>query len=121
MYKKASRLKLKFQSEKGQLTVEQLWSLTEAELDAIAVALDAQVEAGGKKSFLSKRSAEDTITKLKFDIVIDVLNTKVEEAAAALSAKEIKEFNNEIDQLILEKEKEARKGLSVEELKQLRK
>ena len=121
MYKQASRLGLRFTSPKGPLTVEQLWDLKPEMLDSMAVALEEEVTKAGKKSFLTTKSSEDKVAKLKFDIVLDVLTTKVEEAAAAAVSAETKAFNNKIDLLIAEKEEEEFKGKSIEELRAMKK
>ena len=121
MYKQASRLGLRFASPKGPLTVEQLWDLKPEMLDTMAVSLEEEVTKAGKKSFLTTKSSEDKVAKLKFDIVLDVLTTKVEEAAAAAVSAETKAFNNKIDLLIAEKEEEEFKGKSIEELRAMKK
>jgi len=116
-FKQASRLGLKFQTNKGNLTTEQLWDLKLPELDALAVSLEVQVENSGKKSFLKTTTSQDKIAKLKFDIVIDILNTLVEERDVASKKKDDKAHNDEILALIAEKQQTERKGLSIEELK----
>lgn len=121
MYKKASRLKLRFQTERGLLSVEQLWTLPMPELDALAVALEEQATAAGKKSFLTKKSDADAEAKLKFDIVLDILTTKVEEATANAAAKDTKAHNAKIDGLIAKKKDESLESMSIEDLEKLRK
>ena len=121
MYKQASRLGLRFASPKGQLTVEQLWDLKPEMLDGMAVALEEEVTKAGKKSFLATKSSEDKVAKLKFDIVLDVLTTKVEEEALANAASDIRKHNNKIDLLIAEKEEEELKGKTVAELRAMKK
>ena len=54
--------------------------------------------------------------KLKFDVVLDVLTTKVEEMQAATEAQEIKEHNKKIITLISEKQDESLKGKSIRQL-----
>ena len=84
MYKQASKQQLRFQTDKGNLTVEQLWSLPIPVLDKLAVFLEEQFTlAKGKKTFLTVKSQEDNTAKLRFDIALDILTTKVEEQAAA--------------------------------------
>lgn len=121
MYKNASKQKLRFQTNKGLLTTEQLWDLTTGELDALAVSLEKEYKDSGKKSFLVKKSDKDKTLKLRFDIALDILTTKIEEAEALNDAKSIKEHNQKILSLIAEKQDDELKGLSVKELeKQLK-
>lgn len=120
-YKLASQQKLRFQTTKGSLTTEQLWDLSLDELDALAVSLEEEHKHSGKKSFLVKTSAKDKTSKLKFDIVLDVLNTKAEAIQVASEANEVKEHNKKIISLIAEKQDDKLKSMSIKDLeKQLR-
>ena len=120
-YKLASQQKLRFQTTKGSLTTEQLWDLSLDELDALAVSLEEEHKKKKKKSFLVKTSAKDKTSKLKFDIVLDVLNTKAEAIQVASEANEVKEHNKKIISLIAEKQDDKLKSMSIKDLeKQLR-
>lgn len=115
-FKLASQQKLRFQTNKGLLSTEQLWDLSLTDLDTLAVALEAEHKESGKKSFLTKTSVKDKTAKLRFDVVLDVLNTKLEEQQIAAEAREIKEHNRKILQLISEKQDESLKGKSIKQL-----
>jgi len=115
-FKLASQQKLRFQTSKGLLSTEQLWDLSLNDLDTLAVLLEEESTKAGRKSFLVRSSAKDKTAKLKFDIVIDILSTKVEDANAASEAQEIKEHNKKIINLISEKKEESLKGKSIAEL-----
>lgn len=115
-YKEASKQKLRFVTSKGNLSTEQLWDLSITDLDILAVELQESHEESGKKSFLIKKSSKDKTIKLRFDIVLDVLTTKLEEAEAAKEVKETKEHNQKILGLIAEKKDGELKGKSVKQL-----
>ena len=117
MYKEAGQLKLRFQTNRGLLSVEQLWDLSLSELDSLAVALKKEHKESGKESFLVKKSSKDEIAKLRFDLALDVLNTKAKEVEQTTLAKENKEHNEKILALISEKQEGELKGKSVDELK----
>ena len=119
MYKKASQLQLRFNTTKGQLTVEQLWDLPLVMLDALAVSLETEYKKSGKKSFLVAKSTKDKELKLAFDIVLDVLTTKLEAAAAAKTIADTKEHNQRILGLIKQKQDSELEGKSIEELEKL--
>ena len=121
MYKKASKQKLRITTNRGNLSVEQLWDLSQADLDVLAISLEAEYEVSGRKSFLVKKSKKDADLKLRFDIVLDILNSKVDEAEKLSNASEIKRHNNHIDELIAEKQGEVLKGKSIKELEKMRK
>jgi hypothetical protein len=115
-FKLASQQKLRFQTSKGLLTTEQLWDLSLDELDALAVSLETEHKESGKKSFLTKTSVKDKTAKLRFDVALDILHTKVDEAQAASEALEIKEHNKKIIALIADKKDESLKGKSIKQL-----
>jgi hypothetical protein len=115
-FKTASKEKLRFSTPKGQLSVEQLWDLSITDLDTLAVSLENEYNASGKRSFVAKTSAKDKTTKLRFDVVLDILTTKVEEQTAAQEAAEIKKHNEKILGLIAEKKDDALKGKTIKQL-----
>lgn len=116
MYKLASKSKLRITTMLGSLSVEQLWDLTTTQLDTLAVSLEELVEKSGRKSFLVKTTEKSKLAKLKFDIVLDILNTKVEEENAATEALETKKHNAKILELIQAKKEAALTEKSVKEL-----
>lgn len=117
-FKKASRLKLRFQTSKGVLSVEQLWDLSLNELDGLAVHLEESCK-NKTKSFLNKKTEQDELSQLRFDIVMDVLTVKVEEREALQKANENKLHDQKILQLIQAKKEEQLSNLTVEELEKL--
>ncbi len=120
-FKQATKEKIRFSTSRGNLSVEQLWDLPLTELDELAVQLEKDYNESGKKSYLVKRSVKDKMTKLKFDVALEVLSTKVQENEAALEAKENKEHNQKILRIIADKQDETLKGKSIKELeKELR-
>lgn len=80
MFEAASRLKLRFETNRGQLTVEQIWSLGLSDLDIIAQGLDESIRNAPKRSFVTKGEGVDKTTQLKFDIVLYIIETRQVEA-----------------------------------------
>jgi hypothetical protein len=119
IFKLASQQKLRFQTPKGSLSTEQLWELSLDELDALAVSLEAEHKESGKKSFLVKTSEKDKVAKLKFDVALEILHTKVEEMQTAQAEAARKEHNKKIISLIAEKQDEALKGKSIKQLESM--
>jgi hypothetical protein len=116
MYKQASKEKFRFQTNKGMLSVEQLWDLSLTDLDSLAVSLEDAYKNSKGKSFLEKRTTLDKGLKLKFDIVLDVLQSKVEDNEVLRDAAETKEHNQKILSLIADKKEGELAGLSIKEL-----
>lgn len=118
-FKQASKQKIRFSTNKGVLTTEQLWDLSLSDLDTLAVSLEEAYKNSKGKSYLEKRTVADKAIKLQFDVVLEVLQTKVAEADKAREAKETKEHNQKILELINEKQDENLKGKSIKELEKM--
>jgi len=120
----ATRKKFRFDTCKGQVTVEDLWDLPltatndRPNLDDIAKELYKKMKDENEMSFVKSTSQvnkEFNIIKAKFDIVKHI-DVKLAEAEAAKKAKEIKARNQRILELIAQKEDEALASKSKEEL-----
>jgi hypothetical protein len=116
IYKKASKQRLRVSTEKGPLSVEQLWDLPIVSLDKLAVSLEESYKKSGKKSFLEIESKKDKELKLKFEIVLDILQTKVENADKASKANQTRSENNKLNEIIQRKKDVALESLTIEEL-----
>lgn len=124
LYKKAAQVKLRIQTCKGLLSVEDVWGLSLANLDASIRSLAPLVKKyqteDSDLDFLSSNSVtkneETSLLELSFEILKDVYITKKEEANAKAKARETKEFNQKIMSLIAEKQESSLKDKSIEEL-----
>ena len=125
MFMKASRLKLRFDTPKGQLSVEDLWDLPltsdtgKANLDDIARSIFKQLKATDDVSFVVKEQKSDEIVQLKMDIIKHIIDIRLVEKEAALLAKNNREKKQQILQIIAQKENEQLAGSSLDELKAL--
>lgn len=125
MFEKAARLKLRFGTGVGKLSVEDLWDLpltttiNKVCLDNIARALNRALKDGDDESFVVKRSATDSVLVLKFEIVKHVIAIKLEEREAKSKAVEKKARKEQILNILADKENESLKGMSADELKAL--
>ena len=117
MYKESSKMKLRFATVKGNLSVEDLWDLSLTALDKMAVAIDEQISKNPKKSFISESTPEDKVSKLKLDILKDIINTKLEEKAKKDSEKQKISERNKLLEILAKKEEASLENLSIEELK----
>ena len=124
MFEKASRLRLRFPTTQGDLTVEDLWRLPltsssgRPNLDQIAIELHKVVSPSAARSFvdptLATASESDT---LAFEIVTHIIKVKLEERKAELDALQKKQMLQKLQGLIAQKEEEHLSNRSVEELK----
>ena len=126
MYKEAIRLKLRFLTDRGLLTIEQLYDLSLSSLAKVIKEFKAtlnKIEEDDELAFLSSnvQSKEDRENSLRFEILKDVYITKKEEAEALKISQETKAYNQKIMGIIQEKKEEALRNQSVEELEKLMK
>ena len=87
MYKKALKSKLRFNTTKGKLTTEDLFDLNLTDLNNIAIALDKKLSETPRKSFISDITPDTQEDELRFNIVKDVITTKLAERDANQNAK----------------------------------
>ena len=123
MYKEATRLGLRFQTNKGLLSTEQLFSLTQTDLASAIKASKKLLKKNDDDDlgFLEDNSKVDKIEELRFNILKDVYLTKKTENEANRAEAEAKAHNAKIDELILRKPETQLAEMSIEELEKLRK
>lgn len=121
MYKKASKLKLRFATQKGNLTVEQLWDLSMEDLkvevkNQYEVIKEASIDDDPDLSFLGDGKVDSKET-LKFEILKDIFTTKKQEIENSAAEAEKRMKNKRIMEIIAKKQDEDLQGKSIEELK----
>ena len=116
-FEKASRLKLRFNSNKGLLISEDLWDLPLTQLNSIAKTLNKELATMEEEDFLEEAVKEDVEVRLGFEIVLHVLKTKKEEAQKRRDATGVKAEKDKLLEIIAKKQDEGLENLSEEELK----
>jgi hypothetical protein len=120
MYKRASRVQLRFETTSGLLSVEQLWSLSLPKLEKLVKTQYEKIKEDGvsnELSFLNDVSKVDETEKLRFDILKDIYMTKNAELIASHEAAAVKEHNQKILQLINMKQDQELQNKSIDELR----
>ena len=124
MFEKATRMKLTFESSKGQLSIYDLWdvplrSRSEFSLDTIAIALNKKVQVASEESFVSSRTSKDEVSMLKLDIVKHVISVKLEEESS-LKTKALTNIKKaRLQELIAQKQNDELGETSVEDLQKM--
>ena|SRR3990167_1568142 len=120
---KASREKVRFESPKGGLTVEDLWDIPltsprgGACLDDIAKDLNRKLKDSDTESFVVKAKKSDETLQLKFDIVKHIIDVRLKEAEEADQRQIAREKKQRLLSIIAQKEDEKLMGASLDELK----
>jgi hypothetical protein len=123
MYKQASQFRLRFLTNVGQLSVEQLWDLSQTQLSNAIKSVKKVLKKNDddELSFLEDTKEVDVENQLRFDILKDVYLTKKKEVEERRNAADIKAHNQKIDSLIAEKQEGKLREMSIEDLEKLRK
>ena len=109
MYKQASKMKLRFATSKGNLSVEDLWDLSLPALDRLAVSYDEELAKSPRKSFITNDTPSNSELELKFNIVKDVITDKLKDKAAEKAR---------LTELLAKKQSEKMKSMSEDEIRQ---
>lgn len=126
IYKKASKKKLRFNTNRGVLSVEHLWDLPKEEIRELVIkAREAAKKSSGEVndtelSFLDapvKTKATDD--DLRFEILKDIYLTKKSAEEKAKKRAEAKENNKKILDLIARKQDEALEKKSITQLERM--
>lgn len=124
MFEQASRLKFRFDSARGQLTVEDLWDLPLTSsvgrpcLDDIARQLNRALKTNQEEdvSFVEPATPKTTILQDKFDIVKHIIAVRLAERNAAADERARAEKKQRILEIIAKKQDASLESASTEEL-----
>lgn len=122
LFEIASRKKYRFDSVKGELTVEQLWDLpltsrTAFDLDNVARHINAELLSVSEGSFV-----QTTVNPRKFELeeklelVKHVIKVRIEENAAKLAAAARKDEIRKLEDILSRKKDDALGAMAPEEI-----
>lgn len=115
----ASRMHLKFSTQYGQLTVENLWDLSLTKLSNIIkdVKKTSKKDDDAELSFLDETKKVDKVLELQFEILKEIYLTKKKESEDQQKAADDKAHNEKIMALIYQKQEASLGDKSIDELK----
>lgn len=122
MFESAIRQKLRFETSKGLLSLEDLWDLpltsaAKVSLDAIALDLHQQLQSSaGIVSFVDESAAQNPVVKLRFDLVKHVIDQRKKENAEAANARVRAETKQQLLAALQKKRESAVDLMSEEDL-----
>ena len=114
----ATREKYRFPFN-GQISTEDLWDLTPAQLDRVYKVLKKDQKTSNEESLMTTRNSEDSALENKIEIVKFVFETKKAEKQAAIIEAEQEAKKKRIREIIASKKDDALKNMSIEELEKL--
>lgn len=121
IFEQASRLKLRFASVKGELTIEHLWDLplqskTSFDLDTVAKAVARNLKAVTEESFVVETSPANTVLILKLDVVKHIIAVRLAENAAATNRSARSAERQKLLGILADKQDESLKNLTPEQI-----
>lgn len=119
LFELATRKKLRFASQKGLLTTEDLWDLPmtgNTSLDTVSKLANRDVKASAEESFVVEASAVNGEANLKLDILKYIISVRKAEIADRQAAKEKVERKRKLLDLLAEKDNEKDAAMSREEI-----
>jgi len=126
IFKKASKKKLRFNTNRGVLSVENLWDLPKEEIRQLVIkAREAAKKSSGEVndselSFLdSPAKVKATDDELRFEILKDIYLTKKSAEEKAQKKAEAKANNKKLLEIIARKQDEALEKKSIKDLEKM--
>ena len=127
MYKKAMKLHLRYTTEIGQVTTEELWSLKMSDLQSAVEDAYKEKErlqgAGGQGelSFLETKPQDPEVEQavLRFEVLKDVYLTRVSDSKQARENYQTSKEIQELEDILAEKKRADIKNMSAEDLEKL--
>jgi hypothetical protein len=117
MYKEALQKKLRFKTNKGMLTTEDLFDLSLQNLNTLAIMLDKKISEAPKKSFIEELPAEENDDELRFSIVKDVINIKLKARKDNIDKAQADAQKKRILEILAKRNDEELEKKSTEELR----
>jgi hypothetical protein len=117
MYKEALQKKLRFKTNKGMITTEDLFDLSLQNLNTLAIMLDKKISEAPKKSFIEELPAEENDDELRFSIVKDVINVKLKARKDNIDKAQADAQKKRILEILAKRNDEELEKKSTEELR----
>jgi len=118
IFEQASRERIRFRTDKGIVSTEDLWTLSLQSLNDIAKAINHELKGLQEESFIPTESTKPSDPlRLQLNIVVHIINYKVEEQRRRDKRREVKALRMKLLAVIADKEEEALHSKSLEQLK----
>lgn len=118
LFEIATRRKYRFATNKGSLSVEDLWDLSSTQLDAIYRAMTKELREQGGESLMQKDN-DNTVLTDKIEIIKHIFLVKQEEAAARRAAEENRNKRQRIMEILEQKRDASLQNMSEEDLQKM--
>lgn len=127
MYQYIAEKKIRFQSSRGPLSLENLYDLqltnpTGVSLDQVAMTIQDEIDdlQAGNKSFVetdNKNNAALKLAQMKLEIVVDLIEKRKAEREAFRDSVAKQQQRRQLQDLLAQKELEARSNMTIDQIK----
>ena len=118
LFEIATRSKYRFATNKGSLSVEDLWDLSSTQLDATYRAMTKELREQGGESLMQKDN-DNTVLADKIEIIKHIFLVKQEEIAARKAAEENRNKRQRIMEILEQKRDASLQNMSEEDLQKM--
>ena len=116
IFEQAARMRLRFSTEKGNVSVEDLWDLPLTALDTLAKGLRRVLQDSNMESFIKPLQNKNTALELQFKVVKHIITARLAELKDAEDVEVKRQKRAQIMLIIEAKDNEALHSSSKEEL-----
>lgn len=122
IFEQASATKLRFSSDRGDLTTEQLWDLplqskTSFDLDSLAKAINRELKAADEESFISTSTNPAKVKlELQLELLKHIIGVRMQEAEAKRTRIQRESERAKLKEILADKADEALKNMTPEQL-----
>lgn len=118
LFEIATRRKYRFATNKGSLSVEDLWDLSSTQLDATYRVMTKELREQGGESLMQKDN-DNTVLADKIEIIKHIFLVKQEEIAARRAAEENRNKRQRIMEILEQKRDASLQNMSEEDLQKM--
>jgi hypothetical protein len=119
LFEKASKIKLRFPTSKGWLSVEDLWDLTVRELDGVYRSVSKEIKSIQEDSLLERKTG-GSVFELQIEIIRYVYSVRQDEIEKREKSIARREQIRQLEDIIARKENTALSDKSLEDLRKMR-
>ena len=116
IFETATRNKLRFMTQKGSVSIEDLWDLSLESLDTVAKTYNKLVTESAEESYIKKQPATSKVFQTQFDVVLRIIEVKLAEKDARQKATFKANERAKLLDLLEQKKTQELQGKSVEEI-----
>jgi hypothetical protein len=119
LFEQATRKRLRFNTNKGIITTEDLWVLAPEQLNQIYITLDKESKEKNSQGLFKEQNETNSILDLKLKIIEHIFNHKQKIIEANRKRRETIERQQKIAKIIEKKKEKELENMDIEKLEEM--